>query len=105
MTISTISEEDFLKRLQENDLQSSTEGFEIKERVIIDSNVVNWQYREIRNVEFFKLVRASQVKIDSGLAFVNCKFHKGITLRSLDCRKFDTSVNPYNTSVLFCDNE
>lgn len=101
MTISTISKEDFLTKLQENDLQSNTEGFEIKESVVIDSEVVNWKYREIRNVEFFELVRVSQVNIDSGLAFINCKFHKGITLRGLDCRKFDTSVNPYNTSVLF----
>jgi len=100
MTISTISKADFLFKLTEAGLNVENEGFQLNESLVIDSKIVNWRYREIRNVEFSELVRVSKVEIQSGLAFKNCKFHKDITIRGLDSIEFDTALNPFNTSVL-----
>ncbi len=101
MIVSTISLDDFLTRLNENNLHSKNDGFQLKESLVIDSNVVNWSYREIRNLEFSELVQISQVEIASGLAFVDCNFHKGIVIKDLDSRKFDIALNPFNTSLVF----
>ena len=101
MVITQLTLIEFQEKLEQNNLQSHNDGYKIDEKVVVDSASVKWKFREIRNVEFSELVRISQVEIASGLAFINCKFHSGIVIRALDSRKFDTSINPNNTSILF----
>jgi len=101
MLVTQLSLKEFKEQLEQNNVRDINNGFRLNEKVIIDSTLVNWKFREIKNVEFFELVQISDVEISSGLAFINCKFHKGIVIRNLDSRKFETSLNPFKVSVLF----
>lgn len=101
MVITQLSLLEFKEQVEQDNVKSDNNGYAINEKVLIDTTFVNWKFREIRNVEFAELVQVSEVEISSGLAFINCKFHKGIVIKNLDSRKFDTSINPYGSNILF----
>jgi len=103
MTTIAVNPHNFFKRLEEDglsDFQISTD-FE----VIIDSSVVTWHHRIIKNVIFKKKVVIRDCEINSGIKFTNCKFENGIVFQNVKSTNYNSTYNPNNESVCFENSE
>lgn len=103
MTSIAINSENFFKSLEEdrfNDIQIST-NFE----VTIDSTIVTWHHRIIKNVVFKEKVVIRDCEINSGIKFTNCKFEKGIVFHNVKSTNYNSTYNPNNESVCFENSE
>jgi hypothetical protein len=69
--------------------------------VIIDNTIIDWQFREIRNIVFNKKVVVRDVEINSGLLFINCEFINGIIFHRVTSTNYSSVYNSKNSSVLF----
>ena len=88
----------FLKKLKDDSFGDEKIGLDSE--LIIDSSIIDWDFRAIKNVTFEKLVRVRNAEINSGLAFYNCDFKKGIIFSSIKCTNFDSTINRNNFSIL-----
>ena len=61
---------------QLNDNQIIDTEMIIDFEVILDQLIVNWEYREFKNIIFKEKVIIKNVQINSGFLFANCKFEK-----------------------------
>lgn len=103
MTSIAFNSENFFKCLEEdrfNDIQIST-NFE----VTIDSTIVTWHHRIIKNVVFKERVVIRDCEINSGIKFTNCKFEKGIIFYNVKSTNYNSTYNPNNESVCFESSE
>ena len=99
MTTVAITSENFFKYLEQDrfsDIQISTD-FE----VTIDSNVITWHHKVIKNVIFKKKVVIRDCEINSGIKFTNCKFEKGVVFHNVKSTNYNSTYNPSNESVCF----
>lgn len=99
MAINILSKTVFFDKLNNNEFFGDEVGCNYE--IVIDSQIVNWDFRVIKNVTFDELVEVSNVDIKSGLAFINCTFKKGIALKDVESKNYDSNLNPNNFSILF----
>jgi hypothetical protein len=69
--------------------------------VILDNSVIDWHFREIKNVVFNERVVVRDVEINSGLFFIDCEFKNGIVFHKVLSTNYSSTYNPNNCSVLF----
>lgn len=89
----------FIENLKKDNLKSNV--LLVNHEVVIDSSIVNWEFRSIRNVTFEEIVIITDVNIKSGLEFINCVFKKGIQFKAVDSRNYSSIHNPNNFSLKF----
>lgn len=94
-----ITLEDFFERLSDDNLLE-TDLFVYNE-IIINQQVISWQHRLIKNVVFKEKVVIRDAEINSGFAFSNCTFEKGIVFHNVKSTNYDSYYNQDNYSVLF----
>lgn len=98
MTRTIITKEEFYESLKGDNLRNNISlNFEI----YIDSTLVNWHFREIKNVVFEEIVIVKNVEINSGLSFVNCEFKKGIVFSNVQSTNYNSTYNSENRSISF----
>lgn len=98
---SVISEENFYRKLKNNDFNGHPIATEFK--VLIDSNNLNWNFRKISNVTFHELVEIKDVNIKEGLFFSKCKFLKGISFKNIDTEVLTLSNQTENITFSGCE--
>lgn len=69
--------------------------------VVIDDSIIDWHFREIKNVIFRERVVIRDVEINSGLFFINCEFKNGIVFHRVTSTNYNSTYNSKNSSVLF----
>ena len=89
----------FIDRLKEDTLP--TTGFAVAKQTIIDNTILNWEFRQIESIVFNEKVVVQNVNIKCGLAFSNCTFNKGISIKNIDSEQMISQHNPHNCSILF----
>ncbi|GAA4954744.1 hypothetical protein GCM10023314_30530 [Algibacter agarivorans] len=94
-----LNQAQFIDRLKKDTLQKG--NFETNSKISIGREHVDWNFGVVRNTVFKELVTIYSAELNSGLAFFNCEFKKGIIFRACSTDKFDTLYNPYNCSILF----
>ena len=99
ITTIAITTDDFFKRLEEDRLQNIQISTDFE--VTIDSSVVTWHHRLIKNVIFKEKVVIRDCEINSGIKFTNCKFEKGVVFHNVKSTNYNSTYNPNNESVCF----
>lgn len=96
----------FYKQLNDNQIIDTDMIIDFE--VILDQSIVNWEYREFKNVIFKEKVIIKNVQINSGFLFANCKFEKGIVFRNVESGLEDIAFNwsiafkkCYSKSIVF----
>ncbi|WP_147676289.1 hypothetical protein [Algibacter pacificus] len=97
--MNVLTPNNFYKKLKDNSFSRAEIGVNFD--VLIDASIVDWEFRIIQNVTFEKIVKIKDVEINSGLAFINCKFKEDIVFSGVKSLNFDSTINPNNYSVLF----
>jgi len=69
--------------------------------VVIDSSIINWHFRKLKNITFEKKVIVRDVEINSGLSFSNCKFEEIIVFHNVKSTNYDSDENKDNYSISF----
>lgn len=94
-----ITNNDFFERLSD-DILLETELF-LSNEIEINQQIISWQHRLIKNVTFKEKVTIRDAEINSGLAFSNCTFEKGIVFHNVKSINYDSYYNQDNYSVSF----
>nr|WP_315213566.1 hypothetical protein [uncultured Flavobacterium sp.] len=96
------------KKLQKNDFYNSLKQDALGDRniivdfeVVIDNTIIDWHFREIKNIIFRERVVIRDVEINSGLFFINCEFINGIVFHKVTSTNYSSIYNSKNCSVLF----
>lgn len=89
----------FIDRLRAG-LISNT-GLEVTKPIVIDSNIINWHFRQVEGVIFKDKVEVLSADLKSGLAFINCSFEKGIYFKNVRSGQIISTHNKYNCTLLF----
>lgn len=99
MVRTIISSSNFYKWLKADNLLSRdlTVNFDVE----INNTIVDWHYREIKNIVFEEKVIITDAEINSGLAFHNCEFKKGVLFKKVKSTNYNSTYNNTNSSVLF----
>jgi hypothetical protein len=92
-------DQEFFDKLNNDTFNEAT--IQTNQEIIINSDIVNFEFRTIRNVNFIEHVSISNVEINSGIEFINCEFRKGIDFDNVKSTNFKSTKNPNNFSVLF----
>lgn len=81
----------FYKQLNDNQIIDTEMIIDFE--VILDQLIVNWEYREFKNIIFKEKVIIKNVQINSGFLFANCKFEKGIVFHNVKSSAEDIAFN------------
>lgn len=95
-----MSEKDFYDSL-EYDALSGGNIIIVDFEVVIDNSIIDWHFREIKNVVFQEKVAVRDVDINSGLFFVDCEFKKGIVFHKVVSTNYNNTYNDQNSSLKF----
>lgn len=99
MTRTVLSKNDFYEYLKKDTFGS--EDIIIAFEVLLDNSIIDWDFRNIKNIVFTELVVIKDVEINSGLSFINCKFEKGIVFHNVKSTNYNSSLNPNSFSASF----
>lgn len=99
MVSTTLNTAKFFKYLKDDNFTGT--AYSTNYEVVIDAEIVDWEFRQIMNITFQELVIIKGVDIKSGLIFKGCNFMKGIVFNKVSSTSFNPEFNSYNASVLF----
>ena len=91
----------FYSKLRSDDLEQELNQYIINDIVLINRDIVEWDFRVIKNVVFKERVDIERVEIQNGIYFVNCEFKNGIYFNNVRATSFDSEKNTSNCNVLF----
>lgn len=100
MSGTPLSKKDFYDSLK-YDALSGSNIIIVDFEVVIDNSIIDWHFREIKNVVFQEKVAVRDVDINSGLFFVDCEFKKGIVFHKVVSTNYNSTYNSQNSSLLF----
>lgn len=99
MTSVTLPQDIFYEYLKNNTLPNA--NIIVDFEVIFDDSIINWHYKQIKNIIFKRRVIIRDVEINSGLTFVDCQFEKDVIFNKVKSTNFNSTYNSENCSVLF----
>lgn len=103
MTITSITVEDFYKRLKEHRFGDTQISIDFE--VVINGSIVTWHHIVIKEVVFKERVIVRDCEINSGMNFTGCKFEKGIVFHNVKSTNYSSTYNSNNESVCFDNSE
>ena len=99
MTGLILTQENFYTYLQTDTFPSG--NIIIDFEVILDGQIINWQFRKLKNITFEKKVIVRNVEINSGLSFSNCRFGELIVFHNVKSTNYNVDKNKDNYSISF----
>lgn len=98
MARTVLTQAQFYQHLIEDRFTGSEFGANFQ--LTIDSTLVNWEIRTIRNVTFEEKVVVRNVDVKTGLIFLQCNFKKGIVFHNVSSTGFNPNLNSINGSII-----
>jgi len=92
---------DFYRELNHDGLSKRNTQEVVQDNVVINSSIVNWEHRIIKNIVFNKEVLIEEVDLKCGLSFEHCEFKEGIVFNKVIVSKYEESLFPHNGSLYF----
>jgi hypothetical protein len=99
MSGTILPKNDFYESLKQDTL--GDRNIIIDFEVVIDDSIIDWHFREIKNIVFNERVVVRDVDLNSGLFFIDCEFKKGIVFHNVTSTNYSSTYNSKNNSVLF----
>lgn len=99
MTALILPEKDFYQCLNDDTLNDR--NIIVDFEVVVDNSSITWHFRQLKNIVFKEKVIIRDAEINSGLAFIDCAFEKGLVFHKIKSTNFNSTYNDSNSSILF----